>query len=250
MADYAGALAEVRSRIARAERRFGRTPGSVGLLAVSKGVAAQAIRAVAAAGQRRFGESYLGEAIPKIEALSTPTSEPRLEWHFIGPIQSNKTRGIAQRFDWVHSIDRLKIAQRLSEQRPPSRPPLQVCVQINISGEASKSGIAPEEAPALVRSVAGLPGLALRGLMAIPAPDPDPDRRRAAFRLLYRIYRDLIDGGLPLDTLSMGMSDDLEEAIAEGATLLRVGSAIFGERRPQGTKPRAGGGGEFEAGLG
>lgn len=242
MTDRAAALAEVRARIARAERSSGRPAGSVGLLAVSKGWPAEAIRTMAAAGQRRFGESYVGEALPKIEALA----DLGLEWHFIGPIQSNKTRAIAERFDWVHSVDRLKIAQRLSDQRPSGRAPLQVCVQINISGEASKSGAAPEDASELVRSVALLPGLALRGLMSIPAPDPDSARRSAAFRRLRGIHDALIDAGLPLDTLSMGMSDDLEDAIAEGATLVRVGSAIFGERPPRGTESP---GGEFDSGL-
>lgn len=226
MADYAGALAAVRDRIAQAERRFGRTPGSVGLVAVSKTCPAEAIRAMAAAGQRRFGESYLNEALPKIEALA----DAGLEWHFIGPIQSNKTRGIAEHFDWVHGVDRLRIAHRLGEQRPAELPPLQVCVQINVSGEATKGGVGPEEAPALASAVAQVPGLRLRGLMAIPAPTDNPDLARAAFRQLRRIGEALRAEGLALDTLSMGMSSDLEAAIAEGATLVRVGSAIFGAR--------------------
>lgn len=226
MADHIGALGAVLARIAEAERRFGREPGSVGLLAVSKTCPASTIRAVAAAGQRRFGESYLNEALPKIEALA----DIDLEWHFIGPIQSNKTRGIAEHFDWVHGIDRLRIAHRLGAQRPSGRPPLQVCIQVNVSGETTKAGVSPEEAPALARSVAQVPGLRLRGLMAIPAPTDDPELARAAFRQLRRIGEALGDDGLSLDTLSMGMSSDLEAAVAEGATLVRVGSAIFGSR--------------------
>lgn len=244
MNDIAAALTAVRSRIASSERRHGRAPGSVDLLAVSKACPLDAIRAAAAAGQSRFGESYLSEALPKIASLAGLG----LEWHFIGPIQSNKTRGIAAHFAWAHGLDRPKIAQRLSEQRPAALPPLQVCIQVNISAEPSKSGVSPEEIPALVRWVEGLPNLTLRGLMAIPAPGADDGARRAAFGALRRIYDDLRLEGHPLDTLSMGMSNDLDEAIAEGATLVRVGTAIFGERRPPGVKP-AGRGGEFGAGL-
>lgn len=225
MSTPAAALASIGARIEHATRDAGRPAGSVGLLAVSKGFPPSAVRAMADAGQRRFGESYLTEALPKVMALA----ELDLEWHFIGPLQSNKTRAVAEHFTWVHSVDRLKTAQRLNDQRPAGLPPLQICVQINISGETQKSGIAPAEASALIRAVAELPRLCLRGLMAIPAPAPDSLRRRASFRRLHDIYR-LHADAYALDTLSMGMSDDLEDAIAEGATLLRVGSALFGER--------------------
>lgn len=220
-------LAAVRARIAAACRAAGRDPAQVRLLAVSKTFGAQAVAAAHAAGQSEFGESYVQEALPKIAAL------PRagLTWHFIGPVQSNKTREIAGAFDWVHGVDRLKIAQRLSGQRPAGLPPLQVCVQLNISGEASKSGAAPEQAAELCRAVAALPNLKLRGLMAIPAPGPDA---RAAFARLRERFDALCRAGLALDTLSAGMSDDLEAAIAEGSTLVRIGTAIFGNR---GTEP-------------
>ena len=220
-------LRQVRARIAAAARDCGRNPADVRLLAVSKTFSAEDLRAAQAAGQDCFGESYLNEALAKIATLSTPAPE----WHFIGPLQSNKTRAIAEHFAWVHSIDRLKIAQRLSDQRPVTLPPLNVCIQVNISGEASKSGVHLDELPELARAVAGLPRLRLRGLMAIPAPSVDVTAQRAAFRRL-REARDRLNEtlGLALDTLSMGMSDDLEAAIAEGATLVRIGSAIFGAR--------------------
>lgn len=221
-------LAAVRARIAAAERRHGRAPGSVSLVAVSKTWPADTVRCLAEAGQRRFGESYLDEAVEKIERLR----DLALEWHFIGPIQSNKTRGIAGHFSWVHGVDRLRIAARLSEQRPAELPPLQVCVQINISGEASKSGVPPEAASALIREIALLPRLTLRGLMAIPAPSAEPEQARAAFRRLGKLLSALREEWPTLDTLSMGMSDDLEAAIAEGATIVRVGSALFGQRPP------------------
>lgn len=197
------------------------------LIAVSKGCAATSIRTLAEAGQRRFGESYLNEAIPKLDALAGLG----LEWHYIGPIQSNKTRGIAARFDWVHSVDRVRIAQRLSEQRPPELAPLNLCIQINISAETGKSGVKPEEALDLVRYVSRLPRLKVRGLMAIPAPDPDPVARRDVFRRLHDLQSALIGAGFALDTLSIGMSDDFEDAIAEGATLVRIGTALFGPGR-------------------
>ncbi|MDX9739782.1 MAG: YggS family pyridoxal phosphate-dependent enzyme [Gammaproteobacteria bacterium] len=221
-------LMAVQARIREAERLSGRPEGSVGLVAVSKTFSADAIRALAESGQRRFGESYLGEALTKIEALR----ELGLEWHFIGPIQSNKTRGIATHFAWAHGIDRARIAARLSEQRPPDLPPLQVCIQVNISGEASKSGIRPEDALALVREIIELPRLRLRGLMAIPAPAADAQQSRSSFRRLHELLLALQERWPTLDTLSMGMSDDLEAAIAEGATLVRVGSALFGARPP------------------
>jgi pyridoxal phosphate enzyme (YggS family) len=238
MSAAAAMLAAVGARIERVAREAGRPADAVDLLAVSKGFPSPAIRALAGAGQRRFGESYLNEARLKMAELA----DLGLEWHFIGPLQSNKTRSVAEHFAWVHSVVRFKTAQRLSNQRPSGLPPLQICIQINISGEARKSGVAPDEASALIRAVAGLPRLRLRGLMAIPAPDPDSASRRAAFRRLHDIYRTHACAHA-LDTLSMGMSDDLEDAIAEGATLLRVGSALFGER----TVREAG---EFGAGLG
>jgi len=226
MANIQANLRQVRQRIAEAEIRFGRAAGSVRLLAVSKTRPADDLLAAVAAGQTHFGESYLQEALDKITALA----DPALEWHFIGPIQANKTRRIAEHFDWVHSIDRLKIAQRLGEQRPHDLPPLQVCLQVNISGEASKSGVTPAEVPDLARAVAALPGLRLRGLMAIPAPEPDFERQRATFRTVRQLLEQLQQTGLPLDTLSMGMSGDMEAAIAEGATIVRIGTDIFGHR--------------------
>jgi pyridoxal phosphate enzyme (YggS family) len=206
-----------------------RDPATVGLLAVSKTQPAAAIREAAAGGIRDFGENYLQEALDKQAELS----DLSLAWHFIGPIQSNKTKSIAEHFDWVHSVDRLKIAQRLSDQRPAELPPLNICLQVNVSGEASKSGCAPEELLQLAQAVAAMPQLRLRGLMCIPAPSEDPAEQRAAFARL-RALRDELP--LTLDTLSMGMSQDLEAAIAEGATWVRIGTALFGARdygRPQ-----------------
>jgi pyridoxal phosphate enzyme (YggS family) len=199
----------------------------VQLLAVSKTHPADVLRSAAAAGQRRFVESYLQEALEKIAALAGHN----LEWHFIGPLQSNKTRPIAEHFAWVHSVDRLKVAERLSAQRPERLPPLNVCLQVNVSGEASKSGCTLTELPALAQAVAKLPRLRLRGLMTIPAPSEDPAQQRLPFRRLREAQEQLIAEGLELDTLSMGMSDDLGAAIAEGATLVRVGSALFGARQ-------------------
>lgn len=219
-------LAAVRARIAQAELRFGRAPGSVALLAVSKAHPAAAIRTAHAAGQIRFGESYAQEALTK---MSLVTDLP-LEWHFIGPIQSNKTRDLAARFAWVQSVERGKIARRLNEQRPVTLPPLNVCIQVNVSGEASKSGAAPMDVALLAQEIRGLPQLRLRGLMAIPAPQADFEKQRAGFRVLRELYEQLRHAGYELDTLSMGMTDDLEAAIAEGSTLVRVGTAIFGER--------------------
>ena len=196
------------------------------LLAVSKGHAAAALRQAYACGLHEFGESYVQEAVTKIQALS----DLAITWHFIGAIQSNKTRDIALHFDWVHSIDRLKIAQRLSEQRPADKPPLQVCLQINISNEAGKSGIALGELQQLATAVAKLPGLQLRGLMALPQASDDLNEQRQAFRQMHHAFMKLRSLGFMLDTLSMGMSGDMEAAIAEGSTLLRIGTAIFGER--------------------
>lgn len=224
--NVASNLAAVQARINAAETAAGRAPGSVALLAVSKTKPLSMIREAAAAGQRAFGENYAQEAIEKAEALA----DLDLEWHFIGPIQSNKTRALAEHMHWVHSIDRLKIARRLSEQRPEHLPPLNVCLQVNVSGEASKSGVAETELHALAVAVAALPGLSLRGLMAIPAPTEDTAAQRRPFQhlreLLNSLHQDLPD----LDTLSMGMSGDLEAAVAEGATIVRVGTDLFGAR--------------------
>lgn len=219
-------LQAVIARIDAASRKFGRNPDGISLVAVSKLWAASEVRAAAAAGQKAFGENYVQEGVGKVAELLALG----LEWHFIGPLQSNKTRPVAETFDWVHSIDRLKIAQRLAEQRPDSLPPLQVCLQVNVSGEDTKSGISMSDVRLLARQVAALPRLTLRGLMAIPAPVDDFAQQRAAFRRLREAYEQLKGDGLSLDTLSMGMTHDLEAAIAEGATLVRVGTAIFGER--------------------
>ena len=219
-------LRAVQGRITEAAAGAGRVPGGVQLLAVSKTFDASAVRELAACGQREFGENYLQEALAKQAELG----DLPLAWHFIGPIQSNKTRAIAEHFSWVHSVDRLKVAERLSAQRPPDLPPLQVCIEVNVSGEASKGGVPPAELPALADAVAKLPGLRLRGLMAIPAPTADPAAQRAAFRQVREAYEALAARGLVLDTLSMGMSGDFEAAIREGATIVRVGTALFGER--------------------
>lgn len=219
-------LQAVLVRIADAARQYGRAAGDVQLLAVSKTWPAVAVAEVAAAGQRAFGESYVQEGIEKIAELRALG----LEWHFIGSLQANKTRLVAEGFDWVQSLDRLRIAERLSEQRPASLPPLSVCLQVNVGGEATKGGVSPAELPALAHAVAALPKLRLRGLMAIPAPSDDFLEQRRSFRRLRELSERLQADGLPLDTLSMGMSHDLEAAIAEGATLVRVGTAIFGER--------------------
>ncbi|KAF1057187.1 MAG: Pyridoxal phosphate homeostasis protein [Pseudomonas citronellolis] len=223
MSTIAKNIAKVRERIREAEQAVRREPGSVALLAVSKTKPATDIRAAFEAGQRDFGENYLQEALGKQAELA----DLALTWHFIGPIQSNKTRPIAEHFHWVHSVDRLKIAQRLSEQRPAGLPPLNVLLQVNVSGEDSKSGCAPQDLPALAQAVAVLPNLTLRGLMAIPEPTEDLAAQHAAFARLRQLGADL---NLGLDTLSMGMSHDLEAAIAEGATWVRIGTALFGAR--------------------
>jgi PLP dependent protein len=215
----------VTARVARAAEMAGRNPATVGIVAVSKTFPPESIRAVYQAGARRFGENYVQEAEPKMQALQDLAD---IEWHLIGPLQSNKTRSAAQRFAWVHSIDREKIAERLSAAREGS--PLSVCVQINVSGERTKSGVDPREAVALARAVSALPRLRLRGFMAIAEPTTDRERVRAQFGIARACLEDARAQGLPLDTLSMGMSDDLECAIAEGATLVRIGSAIFGQR--------------------
>ncbi len=222
----AGRLHAVLARIALAAAEAGRDAAGVHLLAVSKTFGDAAVRALANAGQRAFGENYVQEALEKQAALR----DLPLEWHFIGPIQSNKTRAIAEHFSWVHGVDRLKIAERLSAQRPAGLPPLQVCIEVNVSGETSKGGVALAELPALAEAVSTLPGLQLRGLMAIPAPAPDMAAQRAAFRQVREAFDALRARGYTLDTLSMGMSADLEAAILEGATIVRIGTALFGER--------------------
>jgi pyridoxal phosphate enzyme (YggS family) len=201
---------------------------SVTLLAVAKTFPADAVRAAFDAGERSFGENYVQEALDKITALADLRG--LLQWHLIGPLQSNKTRVVAESFDWVHTVDRLKIAQRLSEQRPAGLPPLQLCLQVNISGEASKSGFAADEVLDVARSVAALPRVRLRGLMAVPAPASDPAAQRLPHARLRELLARLQRDGLDVDTLSMGMTADLEAAIAEGATIVRVGTAIFGAR--------------------
>lgn len=227
MSHYEKAWQAVLQRIDNAVQAAGRPAGSVGLLAVSKTFPSEAVRALYACGQRAFGENYVQEACAKHDALA---DLPDVAWHLIGPLQSNKTREVAERFDWVESVDRVKIAQRLSAQRPAEMPPLQVLVEVNVSGEASKSGVPPGEAAALAREIAALPRLAVRGIMGIPAPTHDEALARSQFRTLAACFASLQDAGLAVDTLSMGMSADLEIAIAEGATQVRIGTAIFGAR--------------------
>ncbi len=221
-------LDEVRRRIVQACSAAGRAVDSVTLLAVSKTFGADAVRAAFAAGQRAFGENYVQEALDKIADLADLRQQ--IEWHLIGPLQSNKTRVVAAAFDWVHSVDRLKIAQRLSAQRPAGLLPLHLCLQVNISGEASKSGLLPNEVLAVAQAVSALPNLRLRGLMAIPEPADGEPAQRAPHRALRGLLATLNGAGLGLDTLSMGMSADLAAAVAEGATVVRVGTAIFGGR--------------------
>ena len=219
-------LQQLRARIATACHASGRNVQDVALLAVSKAFGPEAVREAFAAGQRAFGENYIQEAVEKMAALA----DLSIEWHCIGPIQSNKTRLVATHFAWAHTVDRLKIAERLSAQRPPELPPLQMCIQVNVDGGANKSGVTPGEALALARAVAALPRLKLRGLMAIPEPAPDFEAARAVHMRAKTIFDQLNVAGLGLDTLSLGMSADLEAAIAAGSTLVRIGSAIFGGR--------------------
>lgn len=223
MSTIAENISTLAERIRQASQVAQRDPSSVRLLAVSKTKPASDLREAYDAGLRDFGENYLQEALGK----QTELSDLPLIWHFIGPIQSNKTRAIAEHFDWVHSVDRLKIAQRLSEQRPTELPPLNLCIQVNVSGEASKSGCTPEDLPALAHAISALPNLRLRGLMAIPEPTENSDEQNAAFATVRNLQDQL---NLPLDTLSMGMSHDLEAAIAQGATWVRIGTALFGAR--------------------
>ena len=228
MTTIAAKLQQVRARIATACRQAGRNVEDVTLLAVSKTFGPQAVRAAADAGQLDFGENYLQEGVDKIAALADLRGQ--LRWHCIGPIQSNKTRLVAEQFDWAHGVDRLKTAERLSAQRPPGLPPLNLCLQVNIDGGPTKSGVAPAEALALAQAVAALPRLRLRGLMTIPDPAPDFEAARAVHASARALFDQLNAAGLGLDTLSMGMSDDLEAAVAAGSTMVRVGSAIFGTR--------------------
>jgi pyridoxal phosphate enzyme (YggS family) len=216
----------VRDRIRRATERCGRDVDSVTLLAVSKAQPVEAIRAAVGCGLEHFGESYVKEALPKIETLRGL----ELTWHFIGQLQTNKTRAVAENFAWVHGVDRLRIAERLSEQRPSEAPPLNVCLQVNVAGEDTKGGVAPADLPALATAVAVLPGLRLRGLMCIPPPEKDPARQRHWFAETAKLQRTLQVPGTTLDTLSMGMSADLEAAVEEGATIVRIGTALFGPR--------------------
>ena len=234
MSTIANNIAKVAARIREAAQAVGRDPDTIGLMAVSKTQPAAAIREAHVAGLLDFGENYLQEAMEKQAELA----DLPLVWHFIGPIQSNKTKPIAEHFDWVHSVDRLKIAQRLSNQRPAELPPLNVCLQVNVSHEPSKSGCAPEEAAELARAIAALPRLRLRGLMAIPEPTDDPVEQHAAFARVRQLQEQI---GAQLDCLSMGMSQDLEAAIAEGATWVRIGTALFGARTypAQGATPPA-----------
>ncbi len=226
MTTIASNLQAVRAAIVASAASAGRDADEISLLAVSKTFPADALREAFSAGQRRFAESYVQEALEKIAALK----DLAIEWHFIGPIQSNKTRSIAENFSWVHSVDRLKIAERLSEQRPAHLPALQLCLQVNISNEESKSGVSPEETHELAQAIVKLPNLTLRGLMAVPAPSDEIAVQRAGFAELRELYVQLKKQGLHLDTLSMGMSHDFPAAINEGATMVRIGSAIFGNR--------------------
>lgn len=223
-------LRAVHERITQATRVAGRAPQDVVLVAVSKTFPAEAVVAAAAAGQADFGENYVQEAVAKIARVRELAPGSALRWHFIGPIQSNKTRDIAEHFDWVQSIDRLKVAQRLSEQRPAARGPLNVLLQVNISAEATKSGVAPADVAALAARIAVLPNIVLRGLMAIPEPDPVPERQARPLRAMKDLFDVLRRTNPRGDTLSLGMSADLEAAVAAGSTMVRVGTAIFGER--------------------
>ncbi len=223
-------IAAVSQAIAQAAAAAGRAADDVQLLAVSKTFGPEAVIAAAASGQLAFGENYLQEALDKMQVVRKQRPDMGLAWHFIGPIQSNKTRPIAEHFDWVHSVDREKIAQRLSDQRPDSLQPLNICLQVNVSGEASKSGVVPDQLLPLARAVVSMPRLRLRGLMTIPEPAEPCDAQRQPFRQLRELQAQLAAHGIVTDTLSMGMSADMEAAIAEGATIVRVGTAIFGKR--------------------
>jgi len=226
MSSIAQSLEKIRNRVTVLERRYGRASGDVRVLAVSKTKPAEAVRQAAAIGQREFGENHVQDALTKLDALS----DEDLIWHFIGPLQSNKTRVVAARFHWVHSIDREKIARRLNEQRPQDLPPLELCIQVNVSGESSKSGIEPHRVEELADAISEFPRLRLRGLMTIPRASDNLDEQRRPFAALRGIQESLNAGGHTLDTLSMGMTNDMQAAIAEGATIIRIGTAIFGPR--------------------
>lgn len=228
MSDISSRLDQVRQQIEELERRHARVPGSVHLLAVSKTKPAAQVAEAYHAGQRAFGENQLQDALGKLDDPLLAGLD--LAWHFIGPLQSNKTRTVAERFDWLHSLDRLKTARRLDEQRPAHLAPLQVCIQVNLSGESTKSGVAGREVATLAAALAQFPRLRLRGLMTIPAPCTDPVRQREPFRALRELLEQMRHDGHDVDTLSMGMSDDMQSAIAEGATWVRIGTAIFGQR--------------------
>ena len=234
MTMIASKLQSVQAQIADACQKCGRHPTEVALLAVSKTFPAQAVREAAQAGQRAFGENYIQEAVEKIAAVQAMDDVPPLHWHCIGPIQSNKTKLVAQHFDWVHTVDRLKIAERLNDQRPQGMAPLQVCIQVNVDGGATKSGCAPEEAVALARAIAQLPRLQLRGVMCIPDPQPTDAAMLAVHQKVAAVMESLRQAGLPanvqLDTISLGMTADMTTAIAAGSTMVRVGSGIFGQR--------------------
>lgn len=223
-------LQQVSQALAGFAQEAGRNPQDIVLLAVSKTFGADAVIAAAQAGQRAFGENYVQEAIDKIAAVRQAAPGLALEWHFIGPLQSNKTKPVAEHFDWVHAVDREKIAQRLSDQRPSNLPPLNICLQVNVSGEASKSGVAPADLPALAQAVVALPNLRLRGLMAIPEPAATLAAQREPFAQLRKLQEQLRAEGIETDTLSMGMSADMQAAILEGASIVRIGTAIFGKR--------------------
>lgn len=216
----------IRTQIKEIAQKYARQPDSVQLLAVSKTRPIEDVQAAFAENQHHFGENYLQDALSKIESIS----EQAIEWHFIGPVQSNKTRQIAENFNWVHTIDRLKIARRLSEQRSSEQKPLNVCIQVNVSGESSKSGVSSEDALTLAKEISQLPHINLRGLMTIPASSNDFEQQRQPFRLLRELKDEIQSQGIELDTLSMGMSNDMEAAIAEGSTMVRIGTAIFGQR--------------------
>ena len=217
---------QIRAQITNSEHRYQRPTGSVTLLAVSKTRPLADIETAWASGQRDFGENYLQDALPKVSAMA----DKDINWHFIGPIQSNKTRPIAEHFQWVHSVDRVKVAQRLSEQRPAKLPPLNICLQVNVSRDPAKAGVSPEEALTVARQLTALPNIKLRGLMTIPAHCDDFEQQRIPFRTLRQLYENMQTEGIELDTLSMGMTDDMDAAIAEGSTMVRIGTAIFGQR--------------------
>ena len=226
MTEISNRLLNVNGQIAAAETKFDREAGSEKLLALSKRKPAQAVLAAYNAGQSAFGENHLQEAVEKIRALG----DAEIEWHFIGPIQSNKSRPITQHFDWAHSIDRYKVAKRLNEQRETQKAPLNVCIQVNVSAETTKSGVTLDQVPVLAESIANMPNLRLRGLMAIPSPEDNFNAQRAPFKRLKEALDSLTDAGHNVDTLSMGMTNDMEAAIAEGSTMVRIGTAIFGSR--------------------